>query len=70
MRSFRSSSATIRIAPSSTFRRPSFQASATRMAYCSISSGCVVRTTSTATWLPLACSKARSLASSAATWSA
>jgi len=29
----------------------------------------VVRTTSTATWLPLACSKARSFASSDATWS-
>ena len=49
--------------------RPSFQASATRSAYCSIASGSVVATISTAIWLPLACSNARSLASSAATWS-
>ena len=33
------------------------QASATRMEYCSISSGCVVGTISTAIWLPLRASK-------------
>jgi len=46
--------------------RPSFQPSATRIAYCSIASGCVVGTMRTATWLPLLRWKARSLASSAA----
>src|SRR6185437_3005662 len=44
-------------APSSIFLRPIFQASATRMEYCSMVSGCVVGTISTAIWLPLRCSK-------------
>ena len=66
MRSLRSSLAITRIAPSSTFLRPIFQASATRIENCSIDSGAVVGTISTATWLPLRASKARSVASSAA----
>src|SRR4051812_40960831 len=57
MRSLRSSFATTRIAPSSIFLRPIFQASATRIEYCSIVSGCVVGTISTAIWLPLRASK-------------
>jgi hypothetical protein len=39
--------------------------SATRIEYCSISSGCVVGTINTAIWLPFACANERSLASSA-----
>src|SRR3954471_19596181 len=66
MRSFRSSLATTRSAPSSIFLRPIFQASATRMEYCSIVSGCVVGTISTATWLPLRASKSFSVLSSEA----
>src|SRR3954464_3067038 len=57
MRSLRSSFATTRIAPSSIFLRPIFQASATRIEYCSMVSGCVVATISTAIWLPLRDSK-------------
>ena len=53
MRIRRSCCAMSRIAPSSTPLRPVFQASATRIEYCSISSGCVVGTMSTATWDPL-----------------
>src|SRR6185437_1890025 len=60
IRSLRSVLATKRIAPSSIFWRPIFQASATRIEYCSISSGCVVGTISTAIWLPLRASKSRS----------
>src|SRR5579859_6914660 len=44
-------------APSSIFLRPIFQASATRIEYCSMVSGCVVGTIRTAIWLPLRCSK-------------
>ena len=46
--------------------RPSFQPSATRIEYCSIVSGCVVGTISTAIWLPLAASNSRKRCSSAA----
>src|SRR4051794_9950219 len=66
MRSLRSSFATTRIAPSSTFLRPIFQASATRIEYCSMVSGCVVGTISTAIWLPLRDSKSRKVLSSEA----
>ena len=52
MRSLRSSLAITSSAPSSTFLRPIFQASATRIEYCSMVSGCVVGTISTAIWLP------------------
>ena len=58
MRRRRSSFATTRISPSSTFLRPIFQASATRIEYCSISSGLVVGSSSTAIWLPRRDSKA------------
>src|ERR1700728_4602014 len=66
MRSLRSFLATTRIAPSSIFLRPIFQASATRIEYCSISSGCVVGTISTAIWLPLRACKSRIFCVSAA----
>src|SRR5947209_1544361 len=66
MRSLRSSFATTRMAPSSTLLRPIFQASATRIEYCSMVSGCVVGTISTATWLPLRASKSCSVLSSEA----
>src|SRR5690242_13261814 len=59
MRSLRSSLATTRITPSSTRARPIFQASATRIEYCSMVSGSVVGTISTAIWLPFARSKSR-----------
>ena len=62
----RSCLAMMRIAPSSTPLRPGFQASATRIEYCSISSGCVVSTMSTATCEPLRSSKACSFCSSRA----
>src|SRR5262245_17763209 len=69
MRSARSSFARSRSTPSSTVPpRPIFHASATRMPYCSIVSGCVVGTISTATWLPLSRSNAASRASIAARW--
>jgi len=38
--------------PSSIFLRPTFHWSATRIEYCSISSGLVVGSSSTAIWLP------------------
>src|SRR6202035_3115534 len=53
MRSLWSSLAITSSAPSSIFLRPIFQASATRIEYCSMVSGWVVGTISTATWLPL-----------------
>src|ERR1700742_4191621 len=61
MRSLRSFLATSRIAPSSTRLRPTFQASATRIEYCSIVSGSVVGTISTAIWLPFFASKSCSV---------
>src|ERR1700733_9650311 len=66
MRSLWSFLATTRSAPSSIFLRPIFQASATRMENCSIVSGCVVGTISTATWLPLRISRSFSRCVSAA----
>src|ERR1700722_18641187 len=57
MRSLRSSLATTSSAPSSIFLRPIFQASATRIEYCSMVSGAVVGTISTAIWLPLRSSR-------------
>ena len=66
MRSLWSSLATSRITPSSTFLRPIFQASATRIEYCSMASGAVVGTISTAIWLPLRASKSFSFCVSAA----
>src|SRR5258707_12618521 len=54
------------MAPSSIFLRPIFQASATRSEYCSIVSGCVVGTISTATWLPFRASKSFRVLSSEA----
>src|SRR5256885_3114347 len=62
-RSLRSFLATTRMTPSSTRARPIFQASATRIEYSSMVSGCVEGSISTATWLPLPRSKSRSLAS-------
>src|SRR5690606_22936192 len=62
----RSSFATSSNTPSSTPRRPSCHASATRMAYCSIVSGSVVGTSRIAIWLPLRSSNSRRRASSAA----
>src|SRR6185312_5223977 len=53
MRSLRSFFATTSSAPSSIFLRPIFQLSATRIEYCSMVSGWVVRTMRTAIWLPL-----------------
>ena len=58
--------ATTRMAPSSIFLRPIFHASATRIEYCSIVSGCVVGTISTAIWLPFFASKSRKVRSSEA----
>ena len=63
MRSARSCIATSSSAPSSGFSRPSFQASTTRIEYCSIASGCVVGTISTAICAPFLASKAASFAS-------
>src|SRR5258708_9918003 len=57
MRILWSSLATISSAPSSIFLRPIFQASATRIEYCSMVSGAVVGTISTATWLPFLASR-------------
>src|SRR5512141_967226 len=57
MRSLRSFLATTSRAPSSIFLRPIFQASATRIEYCSMVSGAVVGTISTATWLPFLASR-------------
>ncbi len=57
----------IRYAPSSTPLRPSFQVSSTRMPNCSISSGWVVGSMSTAIWLPFFASKAASFDSMLAT---
>ncbi|MGY2938801.1 hypothetical protein ACVWZ6_008403 [Bradyrhizobium sp. GM6.1] len=54
------------MAPSSTFLRPIFQASATRIANCSMVSGSVVGTIRTAIWLPLRISKSCSFCDSAA----
>src|SRR6201991_1183905 len=54
------------MAPSSTFLRPIFHASATRSEYCSMVSGCVVGTISTATWLPFRASKSFRVRSSEA----
>src|SRR5262245_45659499 len=65
MRSSRSSLATMSSAPSSTPLRPSFHASTTLIEYCSIASGFVVGTISTATCAPLRCSKSVSFCSSA-----
>src|SRR5450756_1217681 len=66
MRSLWSSLATTRSAPSSIFLRPIFQASATRIEYCSMASGDVVGTISTAIWLPLRVSRSFRLCVSAA----
>src|SRR3954469_22232232 len=60
MRSLRSVLAITSSAPSSTFLRPIFQASVTRSENCSIVSGSVVGTISTATWLPLRASRSLS----------
>src|SRR3546814_295005 len=65
MRTLRSLRATSMRMPSSTPLRPSFQALVTRIEYCSIVSGSVVGTISTAIWLPFAFSNAVSLSSSA-----
>src|SRR3990167_7792198 len=64
MRSARSSLATSSNAPSSTPLRPSFHASATRRANCSMVSGWVVGTNSTASCAPLFFSNAARRASS------
>src|SRR6185436_778602 len=69
MRSVRSSFATTRIAPSSTFFRPIFHCSPTRNAYCSTVSGAVVGTIRTAIWLPLRASNERRSCSSEETCS-
>src|SRR3954471_14156266 len=69
MRSARSSFATTRMAPSSTFLRPIFHCSPTRNAYCSTVSGAVVGTISTAIWLPFRASNERRSCSSEATCS-
>src|SRR5664279_1577020 len=61
MRSLRSFLATTSSAPSSIFLRPIFQASATRIEYCSMVSGSVVGTINTATWLPFLSSSALSV---------
>ena len=60
MRSVRSCIATRSSAPSSGFSRPSFHASTTRIEYCSISSGFVVGTISTAICAPFLASKSAS----------
>src|SRR5262245_31886990 len=57
MRRCRSFFATTSSAPSSTFLRPIFQASATRSENCSIASPSVVGTISTAIWLPFRVSR-------------
>src|SRR6202012_4057546 len=67
MRSLWSFLAISRIAPSSTRLRPTFQASATRIEYCSMVSGSVVGTISTAIWLPFFASKSCSVWLSEAT---
>ena len=69
IRNVRSSFATTRSAPSSTFFRPGFHCSATRMAYCSIVSGAVEGTMRTATWLPFLASNDRNACSRADTCS-
>src|ERR1700682_5885868 len=66
MRSLRSSLATTSSAPSSIFLRPIFQASATRIENCSMVSGAVVGTISTAIWLPFLASKSLRVCVSAA----
>src|SRR5688572_21180221 len=66
----RSSSAMTSTTPSSTPPRPMPHCSATRNAYGSMASGAVVRTSSTAIWLPLRSSNAVSFCSSASTASA
>src|SRR2546421_11785249 len=66
MRRWRSFLAITMSAPSSIFLRPTFQASATRIEYCSIVSGCVVGTISTAIWLPLRRCRSRNVCVSAA----
>ena len=65
MRTWRSVLATITSRPSPTSLRPIFQALPTRLAYDTMSSGCVVATISITTWEPFCCSNAVSLASSA-----
>src|SRR3954447_7806851 len=65
MRRCRSFLATTRSAPSSTFLRPIFQASATRIENCSMLSGSVVGTIRTAIWLPLRVSRSFSVLVSA-----
>src|ERR1700745_1358287 len=60
MRSLRSFLATTSRAPSSILLRPIFQASAARIENCSMVSGSVVGTISTATWLPLRVSRSLS----------
>src|SRR5262245_35612655 len=66
MRRCRSFLAMTSSAPSSTFLRPIFQASATRSENCSIASPSVVGTISTATWLPLRFSRSASVCVSCA----
>ncbi len=66
----RSSIATSNNAPSSTPLRPSCHASTTRIAYCSMVSGCVVATVNTASCAPVSASKSLSVLSSAARSSA
>src|SRR5437868_8731863 len=66
MRRWRSFLAITMSAPSSIFLRPTFQASATRIEYCSIVSGCVVGTISTAIWLPLRRCRSRNVCVSTA----
>lgn len=66
MRILRSFLATITSTPSSCLRRPIFHASATRIENCSIASGWVLGTISSAIWLPRAASKDASCCSSCA----
>src|SRR5262249_51895006 len=66
MRRWRSFLAMTSSAPSSTFLRPIFQASATRSENCSIASPSVVGTISTAIWLPLRFSRSASVCVSCA----
>ena len=65
MRIFRSFLATRNSAPLSLPLRPIFHASATRIEYASIGSGCVVGTSSTASWFVVRASQSASFASSA-----
>src|SRR2546421_1676363 len=65
MCSLRSFLATTSSTPSSTPFRPSFQVSCTRTPNCSMVSGWVLGTISTATWLPLRASNSASVCSSA-----